>query len=498
MAQTNEPRAYRPGEIVPGTSYRVVARIGAGGMGCVYEVEHVEIGRRYVLKSLLESLAGRDDLVGRMRTEWRALGRLRHPNIVDVQDAGIAANGVPFYVMERLVGETLGTRLRREGRFTLEVACRYAREMLLGLQAAHEIGVVHRDVKPANVFVTGEGVVKVLDFGVAKALFDPSAKATARGIAIGTPRYMAPEQISGQVVDGACDLYAVGLVLFEMLAGRGPFVAGPETDAWLEAHRGRRAPRLGAFVAVPDELDDLVASALAKDPKQRPASAAEFAAKLAAFDGSVPAKSTPASLSPSESTLEAARDARSDEAVTLRLARRPTIRAEGDRRDATTASELAPTYALDAADFATSVLVDPIAAARPDAPEAPARPALDARAVVATRSFARGASLAGLAVASLVAIALFAARASRRVHEAPAATSATAASTASSGPSASGLVAAAPLVASAPPAPTHVAAPSARRAGTVDAAPRPTVAPPSKPVSRPGPAPLEGLPASGL
>src|SRR5690606_29050491 len=131
-------------------------------------------------------------------------------------------NGVPYYVMERLQGETLGARLRTAGRLPLTEAIAIATALLDGLSAAHAIGVVHRDIKPPNIYLTVASGVKILDFGIAK-LLDSSSPITSRGFAIGTPRYMSPEQASGGKVDGRADLYAVGLLLFEMLTGQSPF-----------------------------------------------------------------------------------------------------------------------------------------------------------------------------------------------------------------------------------------------------------------------------------
>src|SRR5262245_8151317 len=168
MADENWTREYQDGETVPGTPYKVVSLMGAGGMGSVYIVEHVELGRRYVLKSLLRTLASRQDLIARMRNEWRALGKLSHPNIVDILNAGATTDGVPYYVMERLEGETVRDRILRDGKLPLDEAARIARGTLFGLAAAHAIGIVHRDIKPANVFLTKDGAVKVLDFGVAQ------------------------------------------------------------------------------------------------------------------------------------------------------------------------------------------------------------------------------------------------------------------------------------------------------------------------------------------
>lgn len=274
---------FAVGEVVPGTKYLVVSQIGQGGMGSVYEVEHVELGKRFVLKALLDQFCQRQDLVQRLRNEWRSLGRLEHPHIVSVSDAGVAANGAPYYVMERLYGESLAGALGRLGRFSLEDSLRIAAEVLEGLSAAHEIGIVHRDVKPPNIFVTQSGVAKLLDFGIAKLTDGASVELTGRGIAIGTPRYMSPEQAAGERVDGRADLYAVGLVMFEMLSGCGPF-DGCESHEVFLAHLTRQPPRLGELVAgIPSELDEFVATLLAKRPADRPQTAGEAAACLRAM-----------------------------------------------------------------------------------------------------------------------------------------------------------------------------------------------------------------------
>lgn len=272
---------FYEGERVAGTPFRVVAQIGQGGMGSVYEVEHVELGKRFVLKALLDQFSQRQDLVQRLRNEWKSLGRLEHPNIVSVFHAGVAANGVPFYVMERLIGETVAGALQRLGRLNLLDALRIAAEVLEGLQAAHEINIVHRDVKPPNIFLTRHGAVKLLDFGIAK-LTDGAANLdlTGRGIAIGTPRYMSPEQAAGERVDGRADLYAVGLVLFEMLSGCGPF-DGCESHEVFLAHLTRQPPSLKSLVdSIPDEVEAFIATLLAKRAADRPASAGAAAATL--------------------------------------------------------------------------------------------------------------------------------------------------------------------------------------------------------------------------
>jgi serine/threonine protein kinase len=300
---------FSSGEVVPGTRYRVVGLVGRGGMGLVYDVEHVELGKRFVLKALLGDHVGRDDLVARLRNEQRALGRLEHPNIVAVTDAGVTSTNVPYFVMERLEGETLGARLRRERKLSVVEAIAVASGVLEGLSAAHEIGVVHRDIKPQNIFVLAGNRAKILDFGVAK-IADAGSVITKRGVALGTPRYMSPEQVGGEPIDGRSDLYAVGLVLFEAIAGRGPFDDVRDASDMLVAHLRRTAPALGSAVGgVSRELDALVASLLAKKPDARPptarAAAAALANLLARYGGAskLDAPTPPASHSTSKRTV---------------------------------------------------------------------------------------------------------------------------------------------------------------------------------------------------
>jgi serine/threonine protein kinase len=273
-------REFKDGEIIAGTRYRVIRLIGVGGMGSVYEVEHVELGKRFVLKALLRQLARRHDLVLRLRNEWRALGRLEHPHIVTVTDAGTSAGGVPFYVMERLEGETLAVRMRRAHRFAIPEALGIVARVLEGLAAAHQIGVVHRDIKPPNIFIIGADHPKILDFGVAKIADDPGV-VTARGVAIGTPRYMSPEQARGDAVDSRSDIYSTGLILFEMITGVNPFEDARDSQELLVAHLTRKAPRLSSLTrGVPEQLDAILGQMLAKDSESRPSGAREVAAAL--------------------------------------------------------------------------------------------------------------------------------------------------------------------------------------------------------------------------
>jgi eukaryotic-like serine/threonine-protein kinase len=291
-----ESREFQDGEVIAGTRYRVIRLIGVGGMGSVYEVEHVELGKRFVLKSLLRELARREDLAQRLRNEWRALARLQHPNIVNVTDAGTSGSGIPFYVMERLDGATLAAVLRQKRRMHVLEAVHITAAVLDALSAAHDIGIIHRDVKPANVFLVAGGGVKLLDFGIAK-ITDVTSVVTARGIAVGTPRYMSPEQARGERVDGRSDLYAAALILFEMIAGVGPFDDVRDANELLLAHLARDVPSLSRLVmGVSPELERIVARMLAKDCRERPAHARDGARLLRDFAASL--RSTPSTDAP--------------------------------------------------------------------------------------------------------------------------------------------------------------------------------------------------------
>src|SRR6185369_9369544 len=240
-------------------------------------------------------------LVQRLRNEWRALARLQHANIVNVTDAGTSGNGVPFYVMERLEGATLAAVLRQKRRLHVLEAVHVAACVLEALSAAHDIGIIHRDVKPANVFIVSGGGVKLLDFGIAK-IADATGVVTARGLAVGTPRYMSPEQARGERVDGRSDIYASALILYEMLAGVGPFDDVREANDLLLAHLAREAPPLSSFLSgVSPELERIVSSMLAKDCRKRPAHAREAAEKLRDFaerQRAIPATDAPTAPAP--------------------------------------------------------------------------------------------------------------------------------------------------------------------------------------------------------
>jgi serine/threonine-protein kinase len=268
--------------LVAGTPYRVIRTIGEGSSGVVYEAEHVELGRRVALKVLGATNSSAKDAIDRFRREARAIASLSHPNLVQLYDFGKSIDGRVFLAMELLDGETLEKRLKDMGGMDWREAVTLAIEVTRALEAAHGAGLVHRDLKPQNLFLTENNGLKLLDFGVAMALADVASEAREKrqkGFAIfGTPEYMAPEQVAGEAVDGRCDLYALGCVLYELVTGSRPFegssaviVMGKQLREMPEAPLVRAPER-----AIPPELDAIVMRALAKAPSERFASASEM------------------------------------------------------------------------------------------------------------------------------------------------------------------------------------------------------------------------------
>jgi serine/threonine-protein kinase len=267
--------------LLPGTRYRVVRKIGEGAGGVVFEGVHIDLNRRVALKVLTPERAARPTDAARFRREAWALSKISHRNAVKLHDFGVASDGRLFFAMEYLEGETLERLLSREKTVALADALRIARETSLALDAAHEVGLVHRDIKPDNLFLTSDGGVKVLDFGVVCAPGDGSGNsegATPSLAFFGTPEYMAPEQIDGSPIDGRADLYALGSVLYELVTGRLPF-ADTSSVALLDLKRkidpeapSERAPSR----RLPREIDALILKAMKRNPAERFSSAAEF------------------------------------------------------------------------------------------------------------------------------------------------------------------------------------------------------------------------------
>jgi eukaryotic-like serine/threonine-protein kinase len=257
--------------------YRIVRRIDAGGMGEIWEADDTLLGRRVAIKVLAEELAGDRVALRRFRREARATAKLDHPNVIRVFD--FVDGEPPFLVLELLEGHTLADRLRRDGALPPAEAARIAAAVADGLDVAHRAGIIHRDIKPSNIMLTAGGGVKVMDFGIAAAW---EAHSTTGQQLLATAAYAPPERISSGRASPAGDLYSLGVVLYEMLTGRPPFVAD-NAEQLLRAHLEAAPRRVRSLVFwVPPEIAAVCEAALAKDPAGRPASAGALAAQLRA------------------------------------------------------------------------------------------------------------------------------------------------------------------------------------------------------------------------
>jgi serine/threonine-protein kinase len=253
--------------------YRVERPLGHGAMSTVDLARDVELDRPVALKRLAENLARDDELRARFQREARLAARLAHPNVVRIYDVGEDEDGRPFIAMEYVAGETLAELLARRGPLPPDEVAELGVQACHALAAAHDAGLVHRDVKPQNLLLRRDGVLKLSDFGVAFGL--EGTRLTMAGTVLGTAAYLAPEQARGEEVTAAADVYGLGAVLYELLTGRPP--RNPTTIAELSATAAIPTPQ-----DAPPKLARIVMRCLAGDPADRPASAAEIAVELAA------------------------------------------------------------------------------------------------------------------------------------------------------------------------------------------------------------------------
>lgn len=267
--------------------YEIEKLLGGGGMGNVYRAKHVMLGQPVAFKLLHRSIASRADMLERFLREARAAASAGSAHIIRMFDCGITPENTAFIAMELLQGSNLQALIEREKRLTPARAVDLTLQVLDGLGVAHAAGVVHRDMKPANVYVTpldgGREHATVLDFGISKVVDDGSRPLTQTGMVIGTPVYMAPEQfVSAKDIDLRADLYATGVMLYEMLAGRLPFDGANTAEVMVKACTGDITPLSAVAVGVPAPLIAVVDRALAREKTARYQSAKEFSDALRA------------------------------------------------------------------------------------------------------------------------------------------------------------------------------------------------------------------------
>ena len=272
-------------------NYKIVRVLGEGGMGTVYLAEHPMIGKRVAVKMLRPDLGTDPGLVSRFFQEAKAVNEIRHPNIVDISDFGHTEDGIVYFVMELMEGQSLRDRISASGPMPLDQAIAFARQVIDALAAAHRMGIVHRDLKPDNIFLVTDAQVpggfraKLFDFGVAKLLGDKQKQVghkTIDGAVVGTPFYMSPEQALCQDVGAAADIYAMGVVMYEMVTGKVPFQS-EQLVLLLNAILKQPAPPPSRIrTDTPPWLDRLILRCLEKDPEARPRSMEDVSAILAA------------------------------------------------------------------------------------------------------------------------------------------------------------------------------------------------------------------------
>jgi eukaryotic-like serine/threonine-protein kinase len=279
--------------------YRLEELLGSGGMCHVYRAIHSQMGKQVAVKILKPHLAADPSLSRRFEQEARAASRIHHPNAINVMDYGIGEGNTPFIVMEFVNGITLGELIRQQGALPLERTANILRQICGALDSAHAVGVIHRDIKPDNIIIGDYGNsdwVEVVDFGVAKIKEDLNRRVALTGdnVIVGTPRYMSPEQCEELPVDARSDIYSLGVVVYEMLAGAAPFKWDSSTRLLLAHATEPPEPLRTQRPDIPAAVEAVVMRALEKDPARRPQSAGEFAREFeeaAGFGQSMPAAS---------------------------------------------------------------------------------------------------------------------------------------------------------------------------------------------------------------
>jgi serine/threonine-protein kinase len=268
---------YEP--IIP--NYRIIKLLGSGGMGDVYEAEHLVLRKRVAIKTMKAHLQDSKALM-RFRSEAQAAGRIKHPNIVNVFDCGVSEVGEPYMIMDKVEGATLSQLLASEGTLKIDEALGIILQVCEGVRCAHDNGILHRDLKPSNVILEVEGstvTAKVLDFGIAKILSDdgPTLNLTRTGELFGSPSYMSPEQSNGEQFSQCSDVYSIGCILYEILTGQPPFIGKTAMEVMIKHMTEAPLPLSQAGLKqFPAALEALVGRAIAKKPSERFSSMSEF------------------------------------------------------------------------------------------------------------------------------------------------------------------------------------------------------------------------------
>jgi serine/threonine-protein kinase len=279
------------GELIDGR-YQLTRQVANGGMASVYEAIDTRLDRKVAVKIMHPHLAQDEAFVNRFIREAKAAAALSHPNIVAVQDQGWNQNGVPavFIVMELIEGHTLREYLNERGRFEIKDAINYLTPILSALAAAHDLGIVHRDMKPENILISKEGRVKIADFGLARGELIGSTMTAESSVILGSVSYLSPEQVQRGVADSRSDVYAVGIVAFEMLTGEKPFLGEtPIQIAYM--HVNQEIPSLRSKrKEIPEALDTLILQATNRDPDKRPRTAGEFLKALESIQNEIDPK----------------------------------------------------------------------------------------------------------------------------------------------------------------------------------------------------------------
>ncbi|CAB4782102.1 unannotated protein [freshwater metagenome] len=280
------------GELIDGR-YQLTRQVGNGGMASIYEAIDTRLDRKVAVKIMHPHLAQDEAFVNRFIREAKAAAALSHPNVVAVMDQGWNQNGVPavFIVMELIQGHTLREYLNKRGRFEIKDAINYLTPILSALAAAHDLGIVHRDIKPENILISKEGRVKIADFGLARGELIGSTMTAESSVILGSVSYLSPEQVQRGIADARSDIYAVGIVAFEMLTGEKPFLGdSPIQIAYM--HVNEEVPQLRSKRKdVPEALNLLIASATNRDPDKRPANAGKFLSSLESIQNEIDPKS---------------------------------------------------------------------------------------------------------------------------------------------------------------------------------------------------------------